>query len=162
MWCSEAGCRKHALAANRYVRGFTLLELMIVMVLLGLLAGLTLPALNRWYAALQGRSEASLVMEALRAQSFRAGALRRDLRLTERSFAPQAEGDKDIALARVPLPEGWKLRRLVGATFRANGLCDDGLVALTSSSGSALLILIQGPSCQFSWQADPGAKDAAP
>ncbi len=132
------------------------------MVLLGLLAGLTLPALNRWYAALQGRSEASTVMETLRAQSFRAGALRRDLKLTERSFDPKAQDAKDPDLALVPLPDGWVLRRLVGTTFRASGLCGDGLVALKSASGSDLLISIQGPACQFDWQVDTAAKGGTP
>ena len=158
MWCSEARPPDRRPVEVQSTHGFTLLELMVVMVLLGLLAGLTLPALNRWYASLQSRSEAMTVMETLRAQSFRAGALRRDLRLTERSFDPRAQAAKEPDLALVPLPEGWELRRVVNMTFRGSGLCGDGLVALKSASGSDLLIVIQGPACQFSWQADVGAK----
>lgn len=140
--------------AARRGEGFTLLEMMVVMVLLGLLAGMTLPRLGRWYAGLQARSEAALVLEALRAQAFRAGALRRDLRLTEQSFDASA---KEADLAHLVLPEGWTLRRMVGTVFRADGLCGDGLLALSSPSDQALMIVIQGPSCEFSWQIDPSA-----
>ncbi len=124
------------------------------MVLLGLLAGLTLPSLNRWYASLQARSEASLVLEALRAQAFRAGALRRDLLLDERSFGPAGT---EPGLARIELPAGWSLGRVHATVFRANGLCDEGLVALRSATDTALLVRIHGPSCDFSWQPDNSA-----
>lgn len=138
--------------------GFTLLELMVVMVLLGLVASMTLPRLSRWYAGVQARAEAGLVLEGLRAQAFRAGALRRDLRLTARSVEL---GGEEAGLAHLSLPPGWALRRVVETVFRADGLCGNGLLALSSPSDQALMIVIKGPSCEFSWQPDPSA-GAAP
>ncbi|MBB5204486.1 prepilin-type N-terminal cleavage/methylation domain-containing protein [Inhella inkyongensis] len=147
MWGASASAR---LAEE----GFTLLEMMVVMVLLGLLGSLTLPSLQRWQTALTGRAEAGLVIEALRSQAFQAGARRMDLLLNEASFSSKS-GIK--GLASVQLPPGWSVRRVRPARFLSNGLCDPGVVAFSSASGLPLLIHIKGPICQFEWQTDPAA-----
>lgn len=130
--------------------GFTLVEMLVVMVLLGLLSTIALPSLHRWQQALQARSEAALVIESLRAQAFRAGASQLELALKPESFLEKpAPG-----LVQVKLPQGWILRRMVPASFLPNGLCRPGLLAFTTSQGSHELLLIEGPICKFSWQKD--------
>lgn len=149
-------------AANTAQAGFTLLEIVVVMVLLGMITSLTLPAMQRWHDSLLAQSEASAVVEALQAAAFSAGASKRTLQLDAASFSP---GDA-IALrptplgqtrAQVSLPAGWSISRISPAVFRADGLCEPGLVALKTSHEARLLVSINGPICRISWAPDPSA-----
>lgn len=146
-----------------HVRGFTLLELMVVMVLLGLIVSMTLPAMQRWHETLLARSEASAVVEALQAAAFDAGVQKRDLHLDEQSFSNS--GQKAIAAkknddatsvdrVRLDLPPGWQVGRSVAAVFGANGLCRPGLIAVKSARGTPLLFTIKGPICRIEWTRD--------
>ena len=149
-------------------RGFTLLELMVVMVILGLVTSMTLPAMQRWHDGLLARAEASTVVEALQAAAFEAAVQRRDLRLDAQSFVPdlgasQLSGRQDdaastMARAKLTLPPGWQVGRSVAAVFGANGLCRPGLVALRSAQGTPLIFTVKGPICGFDWTRDLSAE----
>lgn len=67
-------------------RGFTLLEMLVVMVLLGLVTTLALPAMQRWHDAVQHKAQAAEIVDALRAAGFNAGANRRDIVVDGSSF----------------------------------------------------------------------------
>lgn len=69
-------------------RGFTLLEMLVVMVLLGLVTSLALPAMQRWHDAVQLRARLAVVVDAMRAAAFAAGATRMELVMDDTSFAP--------------------------------------------------------------------------
>lgn len=130
----------------RKTSGFTLLEMLVVMVLLGVISSLALPAMQRWHDALQSRAQSGALVEALRAAVFAAGAQRRDLVMDERSFAPPGKGvDAHVALT---LPPGWTLRRVVPARFLANGLCRPGMLVLRTDRDSDLVVRVDGPVCQ--------------
>lgn len=153
----------------RGVAGFTLVEMMVVMVLLGMIAGMTLPAMQRWHDALLARSEASTIVEALQAAAFDAGVQKQDLVLDGKSFVVGQADDSGapvqrvrrasadtIARVRIGLPPGWQVGRTVTAVFLADGLCSPGLVALESARGTRLLFAIQGPICRVEWAPDRG------
>lgn len=78
-------------APARRAPGFTLIEMMVVMVLLGLLTTLALPAMQRWHDGVQARAQTQGVIEALRAAAFAAGANRRSLVMDAASFVSAAE-----------------------------------------------------------------------
>lgn len=71
-------------------RGFTLLEMLVVMVLLGLVTSLALPAMQRWHDAVQLRAQAGLVVDVLRAAAFQAAATRSDRVVDATSFTQAA------------------------------------------------------------------------
>ncbi len=141
--------------------GFTLLEMMVVLVLLGLLTTLALPAVQRWHDGVQVRSQIASVVEALRAAAFAAPASRKLLVMDRASFEPApppaaaapagstsaAPGAVDPRLLRLPLPAGWKAERVARAEFRPNGLCQPGYAALRTERGAPVLIEVQGPLC---------------
>lgn len=81
---------KHApratIAAAFSSRGFTLLEMMVVMVLLGLLTTMVLPSMQRWHDSVQTRSRVAAVVEALQAAAFSAPAGRKRLVMDQDSF----------------------------------------------------------------------------
>ncbi len=148
---------------SRQVAGFTLLELVIVMVLLGLTTTLAVPSMQRWYDALQARSEASAIVETLQVAAFDAGVQKRSLLLDEQSFAPAPAAPARkrttpiVERVQVNLPPGWQVGRSKAALFGADGLCQPGLVALNSSRGTPLLFVVKGPICRIEWMQDHGA-----
>lgn len=159
---------------RRSQTGFTLLELVVVMVLLGLMTSLALPSMQRWHAGLVARSDASAVVDALQAAAFNAGVQKQDVRMDASSFVVATPGeagpDPDSApaltpdgkkLARIILPPGWQVGRSVPATFGGNGLCTPGLIALQSASGAAMIFQVQGPLCHVEWTLDHGAGQAS-
>ena len=151
------------------LRGFTLLEMLVVMVLMGLITTLALPAMQRWHDAIQLKAQAAVVVDALRTAAFSAGASRRTLDMDGSSFrtsaqvaeaaklAAQADKTKpsDTAPVTLPqpaplvidLPSGWRVERVQPARFLANGLCSPGLVALKTGTGEPLTIEVRGPVC---------------
>lgn len=153
---------------QRRPRGFTLLELMVVMVLLGLVTSMTLPAMQRWHDGLLARTEASAIVEKLQAAAFDAGVQKRSLRLDAESFTqgtPPREGvaghdgSKKVERVKLSLPPGWQLGRSVAAVFGADGLCKPGLIALRSSRGTPLIFTVQGPICKIEWTRDHSASE---
>jgi general secretion pathway protein G len=141
-------------------RGFTLIELLVVMVLLGLMAGLALPAMQRWFDAVQAKAHGAAMVDALRAAAFAAGANRREQVLDERSFAADAAasvaapgGDGAAGAPAAPavpiaLPPGWALARVEPATFLASGLCKPGRARVQAEAGRAFDLVVHGPVCR--------------
>lgn len=141
-----------------------MIEMMVVMVLLGLLTTLALPAMQRWHDAVQARAQSMGVVETLRAAAFAAGANRHQLLVDATSFQPaapaalaasQAAPDTTRDHAQVTLPKGWQVDRIEPAAFLANGLCSPGELAFKTESGAQVTISIQGPRCSVGI-AEPG------
>ena len=154
--------------------GFTLVEMMVVMVLLGLLTTLALPAMQRWHDGVQARSQTMGVVEALRAEAFAAGA-NRSLRVvdagsfvtTRRATLPAADAASEATAApattpapaaddmpptpgttvEIPIPVGWQVDRADPAAFLANGLCRPGRIEFRTAAGARVAIHIGGPTC---------------
>lgn len=138
-------------------RGFTLIEMLVVMVLLGLIASMALPAMQRWHDAVQAKSQVSALVQSVRAAIFAAGAQRRVLRLAAGSFEPElssAGGDVRFGVegetVKLSLPPGWKAGRVSAAAFLPSGLCEPGAVELVSDSGAVMLLQVVGPVCGVS------------
>lgn len=72
----------------RAPKGFTLLEMLVVMVLLGLVTTMALPAMQRWHDAVQTKAQLTGLLDALRGAGFRASALQREQIVDLRSFDP--------------------------------------------------------------------------
>lgn len=111
---TSAFCR-HADARAR--RGFTLLELLLVMALAALLTGLVAPRMWQWVEGARlraGVDAARASLEALPRQAF--GEARR--------VSVGAGG------ASLRLPEGWRLELSAPLVYEANGMTTGGRVRL--------------------------------
>lgn len=151
------------------LRGFTLIEMMVVMVLLGLVSALTLPSMQRWHDAVQSRAQMALVVESLRGAMFAAASRRQDVLMDASSFAPASAGSAAPANAassadngllshppsaapervKVTLPEGWAVERVVDAMFMKNGLCRAGMALMRKPNGHRLVVQVSGPACSI-------------
>ncbi len=159
-------------------RGFTLLEMLVVMVLMGLVTTLALPAMQRWHDAVQHKAQAAEIIDTLRAAGFNAGANRRDIVVDGSSFqpagtaasaasAPTSQADDTTKAATdatgrlaLALPAGWQAERVDDIRFLANGLCRPGSLLLRTDRGDAVRVEVRGPLCgvELASQAAPDSK----
>lgn len=111
---TSASCRR---ADARARRGFTLLELLLVMALVALLTGLVAPRMWQWVQSARlraGTDSARASLEALPRQAF--GEARRI--------------SVDAKSAALPLPAGWRLELSAPLVYEANGMTMGGRVRL--------------------------------
>ncbi len=152
-------------------RGFTLLELMVVLTLMGLAISIVAPNLSRLYASVTRSTERDYILDQLAAVAHRAWiretnlvvygtALElsnEDARSDGDAFAnSQSPGSGQMLLAArygdyevhvVDVPEGWVLRLEGPLRARANGVCLGAAVTLTHRSGTSYRATLEPPFC---------------
>ena len=120
-------------------RGFTLLELLIVLALVGVAAAVVVPGLARTYDAIVASGERADVVRALERLPLDAAAASRPLRLDPREPGALAE--------RLALPEGWTVRLLDALEIERSGYCHPARVAVTHRDATETWRLAS-PACE--------------
>jgi general secretion pathway protein G len=120
--------------------GFTLLELLAVLLILSLLAGMVAPRLSKMYESVQIAFERDEVLAQLNGLNYLAFQQSQDFVLTrfpvEKGANDNLESaeklEKEAITNELPLelPEGWQIRADTPIFFRANGACSGGMVYL--------------------------------
>lgn len=119
-------------------RGFTLLELLIVLALLAMVTALVAPRMERTYQAIAGSGERDEVHRQLE-------RLPRIAR-TEGRRLEIAEGDAKALAGRLALPEGWVVTPLEAIRVEANGLCRASVLRVQGRGGSED-VQLRAPAC---------------
>lgn len=96
-------------------RGFTLLELLIVLALLGLAAAVVVPGLARTYDAIVRSGERADAIRALEGLPLRVRASGRELVLEP--------ADTQALADAAAMPEGWTARVLEPLRIERSGIC---------------------------------------
>lgn len=136
---TSVSCRAaEAVARGRAARGFTLLELLIVLALIGLMTALVAPRLGRTYEAIAGSGEREEVYRQLE-------RLPRMARESGRRIEV-AEGDAAGLAGWLSLPEGWTATPLAPLQVQANGVCREGRVRL-DGRGTTEVVMLNAPAC---------------
>lgn len=122
---SRAGGRRRAGSGRPPAPGFTLIEMLLVLALLGLLSALVAPQMGRWAQASaqrQGVQSARQQIETWSQTAFLAGAP-----LVWPAPASQVPGAAPQAAASTPalqLPEGWQLIAEPPLRLASNGMVE--------------------------------------
>ena len=150
---SPGAWRGFAGAPVRYRgRGFTLLELIVVLALVGLVTVLALPNLERMYEGFTRKAEQGRILN-------RIAGLGREAMLRGRAFAVYGAGEdaaEAIADRRVSgfepydldVPPGWEVNLDRPLLVRANGVCLGATVTLVHRGVSAARVVLQAPYCR--------------
>lgn len=129
-------------------RGFTLVEMLAALTLLGLIAGLLLPNFQRWHDNTQQRVNAGAVAMQLQKLHVRAALLGQDFELTAQTADTRlADGQ-----AALELPPGWKVAPQQRLQVHASGYCEKARLDVTGPD-TRLRFDIQAPQCDVSYQA---------
>lgn len=119
-------------------RGFTLLELLIVLALIGLVAAVVVPGLARTYDAIVGSGERADVARAIEAVPLRVRASGEALKLEP--------GDAAAFAALLDLPAGWRVVLEQPLRVERSGLCHPAKVRVTGRDVTETWMLTS-PSC---------------
>lgn len=132
-------------AGSRRHRGFTLLEMVVVLSILGLATAIVAPATLRGIETWQRRGEIESVLDQVRGLPAAARAQGRDVVISADTLAA------DPPVLR--LGPGWTASTDAPWTVRHNGVCDGGIIRLMNN-GRIATIEARAPFCDPVIQAE--------
>ena len=111
--------------AVRRTEGYTLIEIIMVVTLIGLMAGIAVPRMVTLYESSRWASERDDVLRVIAGLGYTAFREARSFELTHYPGPPDAEG------LPLELPEGWRIDAEEPIRYSAEGVCFGGMLHLS-------------------------------
>ena len=124
--------------------GFTLLEVLVVLVLVGLLTALAVPNLQRMSQSVEAATRRDAVLADIGGLGYRAYVIGQSFELGP-ATAAQMLRDGNPVLA---LPAGWRIAAEPAVRYSFSGYCAGGTLQLQAPDGSLERLVLQPPLCR--------------
>lgn len=126
--------------------GFTLLEMLVVLAIAGMLAGVTLPNLAKMAERAHLSTQRQSILSGIENLGYRAYSNGKPYSLT----ALDSTSDTPPFV----IPEGWRLKAERPITFAVNGVCSGGVIVLSGPDQASEQLLLKAPLCRIELLAD--------
>jgi len=124
--------------------GFTLVEILVVLVIVGLLSGIALPRLTTLYASVENASRRSAIQDQIEGLGYRAYISGQPIVLD--SSGASGGGAKDYLLQ---LPSGWRIDLPRPLRYSSRGICGGGKLVINDPDGGKEVFRLTPPLCRL-------------
>ena len=136
--------RSRSLMSRAYrFNGFTLIEMTVVVVLMGLMAAVALPNFERWFSSTQQRVDASRIAMQVQNLLARGAVLNQSVELTSTTTNQKMVDGKPA----LDLPQGWKMRKEDNLAVYGSGYCVPAVITFVSSVKQQVSVQIKDQQC---------------
>lgn len=136
------------MARNRgKARGFTLLEILVVLAIAGLLAGVVLPQLQKMAASVETSNQRADIRAAIEGLGYRAYVSGKAIQLASVESSG-GDGSNDSKMA-IRVPAGWRVHALQPVDYAENGVCSGGRIVITNPARVREAFALKPPRCRL-------------
>ena len=138
---------------SRAARGFTLIEILVVLTIIAMLAGLVTPALFNVARRFEISAQRQKIVVEIAQLGYRAYVTGQPLVLGKSADSGAASGGAPVKPA-LALPDGWQLEAGPPITYSFGGVCSGGAITLIDPDKGRHDIRLKPPRCKPEIAAD--------
>lgn len=127
--------------------GFTLIEMTVVIVLLGLISAVVLPNFNRWFGSTQQRVDGSRIAMQVQNLLARAAILNQSVVLSSITASTVLVDGKPA----VDLPTGWRIKDDDKLVVNGSGYCTPATITFVSADRQQVVIEVRDQQCNVTF-----------
>ena len=129
---------------RRRISGFTLVEILIVLVIVAMLAGVSLPRLLTLYESVENSATRNAIRDQIEGLGYRAYTTGKPIVLEASSVSDGRVKDYPLQL-----PPGWRVDVSQPLRYSPHGYCGGGKVIINDPNGGTQAFNLVPPRCRF-------------
>ena len=128
-------------------RGFTLIEMTVVIVLLGLISAVVLPNFSRWFGSTQQRVDGSRIAMQVQNLLARSAILNQSVLLNSKTVSEVLVDGKPA----LDLPAGWRVKGEDKLLVNGSGYCSPATITFVSADRQQVTIEVKEKQCDVTF-----------